>query len=1314
MAVKTAPIKVQAKQHTTIQKSGNGKSVQRKQSPGFIHLPPIVQKKTNGSWLFNQPRHSATPIVQPKVTIHPANDHYEKEADKVADKVVSSPTPSGVKITAMPQRNVQRKASLTSIQKTYEPNLHIFRSADSSPPANAPPATIHPLTTALSNQSTRGSPLPTDTRRQMETSMGASFSNVRIHTGQQSHEASAAIGAKAFTTGRHIHFAQNQYNPNTTQGRHLLAHELTHTVQQGASPANEGRAPPVEASSSANVIQRSPVDDAVNAISELLTDLPSITDGLAGALNWLRGKLRQFVMHIPGYTALGVVMGADPITGARIERNGHNFINAALDIIPGGNLLKQKLQELGALDSAAQWIDEQIESVSNIVQTVRSEFVNAWNELGISSIIDGPLTILRNFGNIFQRGISNIIRFAQRAASRLLAIVKQFLLTQIVNFIRTRTNAYELLKVIIGHDPITEEPVARNGNNILNALLELGGEDGREQRRQMQETGTFQKAADWIDTGIAVFGDLYQTIRNNFGLIWNVVSIEALMHPIDTFTRLYETFAAPVRRVLAFVTATLAVILRFIKEALMQRLSAYARTVRGYPLVTVLIGKDPFTDQAVPRSIPNIIRGFMSLMEGGEDQYRQMEESGAIARTTQRINAAVARLGMTPSYVVNLFIALWNSFSFRDLTSPISAFRRIINTFGQPIARLIAFVFEIVRIVVEVILQIMQFPTDLIANIINRAMAAIESIKRDPIGFLKNLLRSIKQGFIQFFNNVLVHLRNGLVGWLLAELRDANIPQPTDFSLRGIIGWTLQVLGLSMDSIWEKLAAHPRIGPERVARIRNMIDRLEGIWTFIQDVRQRGIAAIWERIQEQLSNLWQTVLSAIQNWIMERVVNQVTARLLSMLDPTGIMAVINGAIALYRAIQSFLRYLRQMLEVVNSFVNGVADIAAGTIATAANYLENTLGRAVPIVIGFLANQIGLSGIGRRIAEIIGTVRALIDRALTWLVNRVVNTGFAIFDRLMAMGRSAVATVRGWLGLRKEFTADDGESHALYYQNGGANAELILASTPRPIRIFLQDYITRNSADATKADKVTQARNAQDFIRNQIIPLQRQYDAAREENEKRRLEAELLQKFEQLSGMVRLILGRGNLNAALDKYHLEGLSGNYGSMPKPRGDDFTADHQPQAAVLEEAAAMPVFNEPGINNLKNRAARRANNGFAINLHHLRHIKGRTYGPAGNQTKNEFLALVAARTTGITNSQQKRDVIVGLIRNELMKDVISMRIVIRNDDPAIWADLIDIKTRDNLSDRDFEQLKSRVRQQVLAGEDQLMSQDMESLKR
>jgi hypothetical protein len=818
-------------------------------------------------------------------------------------------------------------------------------------------------------------------------------------------------------------------------------------------------------------VQRSWLSDAWSTVSNAVGDL--VSRGLEAGKRILLGEARDFAMAIPGYRALRVVLGEDPITNEQVERNGHNFIEAAFDIMPGGRLLHQKLEELGALTDAETWVDRQISTFTSIVRGIINSIENFWNSLSLDDL-GSPQRVFERIGTIIHDTISNIVRFAENAARELLSIVKRFLLNQLVSFIRDHTPAYPLLCVILGEDPVTEQPVARNGTNILNALLELGGETGREQRRQMQDTGSFQKVAAWIDRGIHVFSSAYRQIRAGISAIWDFVSIESLMHPIDTFNRIYNTFAPPIQQVWNFVSETAAIILRFIKEVLLRRLSDWARTTRGYPLLTVIIGKDPFTDVVVPRTMENIIRGFMSLMDGGEAQFNQLKESGAIDRTTQRIHAAVDRLNMTPSGIVQLFINLWRSMSLNDLIHPIEAFRRIVATFGEPISRLIAFVVEIVKIVVEVILQVMNFPTDLISNIITKAMQAFEMIKRDPVGFLKNLLRAIKEGFTQFFNNILRHLLNGLTGWLLSELRDANVPAPQDFSLRGIISWVLQILGLSMETIWQKLSEHPRIGPQRVARIRSMINTLEGIWTFIRDVQERGIAAIWDKIQEQLSNLWNTVLDAVKNWVMEQIVNRMVTRLLSMLDPTGIMAVINSAIALYRAIQSFIRYLREMLTVVNSFVEGVVEIASGNTRRAADFLENSLDRAMPIVIGFLANQVGLSGVGRRIAELIGAARALVDRAVTWLVNRAVDTGFAIFERLMSMGRSAVAAVLNWLGFRERFATNNGTSHTVYIRDAGQTPTLIIESTPVDVATFFnqQEALINASTSMTATDKNT--------------------------------------------------------------------------------------------------------------------------------------------------------------------------------------------------------------------------------------------------
>jgi hypothetical protein len=78
-----------------------------------------------------------------------------------------------------------------------------------------------------------GQPLDADTRAYMEPRFGANFSQVRVHTNTHAAWTASSINAKAFTVGRDITFAAGQYAPHTGEGQRLLAHELTHVVQQG-------------------------------------------------------------------------------------------------------------------------------------------------------------------------------------------------------------------------------------------------------------------------------------------------------------------------------------------------------------------------------------------------------------------------------------------------------------------------------------------------------------------------------------------------------------------------------------------------------------------------------------------------------------------------------------------------------------------------------------------------------------------------------------------------------------------------------------------------------------------------------------------------------------------------------------------------------------------------------------------------------------------------------------------------------------------------------------------------------------------------
>lgn len=85
----------------------------------------------------------------------------------------------------------------------------------------------------------KGSPLKESAKNQMESGFGADFSGVRVHTDSNAAEMNKDLGAKAFTAKNDIFFNEGQFNPASKEGQTLLAHELTHTLQQGASKAKE-------------------------------------------------------------------------------------------------------------------------------------------------------------------------------------------------------------------------------------------------------------------------------------------------------------------------------------------------------------------------------------------------------------------------------------------------------------------------------------------------------------------------------------------------------------------------------------------------------------------------------------------------------------------------------------------------------------------------------------------------------------------------------------------------------------------------------------------------------------------------------------------------------------------------------------------------------------------------------------------------------------------------------------------------------------------------------------------------------------------
>jgi hypothetical protein len=111
----------------------------------------------------------------------------------------------------------------------------------------------------LSSLKDSGSPLPDETRADMETRFGTSFDEVRVHAGGEAVQLSRDLSAKAFTHGQDIYFGEGSYDPDSSEGQRLLAHELTHVVQQSGGQTASEQDQETSATSQPQRVQRSAV-----------------------------------------------------------------------------------------------------------------------------------------------------------------------------------------------------------------------------------------------------------------------------------------------------------------------------------------------------------------------------------------------------------------------------------------------------------------------------------------------------------------------------------------------------------------------------------------------------------------------------------------------------------------------------------------------------------------------------------------------------------------------------------------------------------------------------------------------------------------------------------------------------------------------------------------------------------------------------------------------------------------------------------------------------------------------------------------------
>lgn len=163
--------------------------------------------------------------VQAKLKVGQVSDKFELEADKTAEKVLSS------------LNNSKEDNSSKSPANNEGSDISIQKKQNNSNGSSINKNSDH-IEKAIHNSSGRGQNLDNNVKNKMGKALNFDLSNVKIHTDSQSERLSNSLSARAFTSGRDIYFNKGEYKPGSKDGQKLIAHELTHVVQQSNGSTN--------------------------------------------------------------------------------------------------------------------------------------------------------------------------------------------------------------------------------------------------------------------------------------------------------------------------------------------------------------------------------------------------------------------------------------------------------------------------------------------------------------------------------------------------------------------------------------------------------------------------------------------------------------------------------------------------------------------------------------------------------------------------------------------------------------------------------------------------------------------------------------------------------------------------------------------------------------------------------------------------------------------------------------------------------------------------------------------------------------------
>ena len=462
-----------------------------------------------------------------------------------------------------------------------------------------------------------GSPLPVAVRNPLARTFSVDLTPIRVHTDAGAQRVVRSLNTRAFAYGNHIFLGPGE-QPTDLR---LMAHEVAHVVQQAGGVTlqhfTQSFGDPLEheaerASAAAVRGERFNVQHSTSPRPQGLLKEIGIDIDIPDPLDWLAGKANM----INGFRMFTIVLGVNPINMSKVDRSAANILRALIEFLPGGGFITQALDSSGVFEKAGTFVEQQIKSLGMTGEAIKSAVTQFIDRLSLKRIVLEPGTVWEEAKSIFSVPIDRIISFASGLVGGIIDLIKEAILKPIAK-LAEGTEGYNLLKGILGEDPITGESVTPSAETLLGPLLNMIGLGDVWQK--MQQAKATSRAWAWFKTTMSQLRSFVSQIPGLFIAAFKALTIEDIVLVPKAFGKLRSIFGGFIGKFVSWGLEAMFKLLEIVFDVVKPGAMGYVKKT-GAALKNILQNPLPFVGnlaRAAKLGFTNFGSNFLTHLKKG-------------------------------------------------------------------------------------------------------------------------------------------------------------------------------------------------------------------------------------------------------------------------------------------------------------------------------------------------------------------------------------------------------------------------------------------------------------------------------------------------------------------------------------------------------------------------------------------------------------------------------------------------------------------------------------------------------------------------